>query len=249
MEAVGLTSFPGAAATASDMHDLFKQVVLSPTSLTFGSQQVGTTSASQAITLTNNQSSAVTSLSVSTSGDFGQTNNCGSSLAANSSCTINVTFTSDDVGHANRHLDRDGQRRHSNRQPDGHWRRVGNVTLTPSSVSFGNQGVGTSEFGAAVDVVEWRDIGGDGNQRGDHGSERWGFRADQQLRDDAGGKLELHDQRDVHAVGLRRTNGDGDGDRQRGHAEQQPDGNGYGHHSADHADHGAREQCDGVRQR
>ena len=122
MEAVGLTSFPGAAATASDMHDLFKQVVLSPTSLTFGNQQVGTTSTSQAVTLTNNQSTAVTSLSVSTSGDFSQTNNCGSSVAANSSCIDQRKVQSDDDGHANRNLDGYRQRRHPNRQLIGHWR-------------------------------------------------------------------------------------------------------------------------------
>ena len=51
MEAVGSTSFPGAAATASDMHDFFKQVILSPTSLTFGSQLIGSTSAPKTVTL------------------------------------------------------------------------------------------------------------------------------------------------------------------------------------------------------
>ena len=39
-EAVGLTSFPGAAATAKDMRAFFKHVIINPTSLTFGSQLV-----------------------------------------------------------------------------------------------------------------------------------------------------------------------------------------------------------------
>src|SRR5664279_5332091 len=80
MEAVGLTSFPGAAATTADMHEFFTQVTLSPTSLTFANQLVGTTSSAQSVTLTNNQTSAVTGINVSTSGDFGQSNNCGTSL-------------------------------------------------------------------------------------------------------------------------------------------------------------------------
>src|SRR5439155_11033492 len=70
---------------------------LSPTSLTFPSQTVGTTGTAQAVTLSNSGSAAlsITSIAITgtNSGDFGQTNNCGSSLAAGSSCAINVTFT------------------------------------------------------------------------------------------------------------------------------------------------------------
>src|SRR3989454_4452372 len=69
----------------------------SPTSLAFPSQTVGTASGAQAVTLSNSGSAAlsITSIAVTgtNSGDFGQTNNCGSSLAAGSSCAINVTFT------------------------------------------------------------------------------------------------------------------------------------------------------------
>ena len=101
-EAVGLTSFPGAAATAKDMQAFFFQrVTLSPTSLTFGVQCRGTTSPSQAVTLTNRQTSSLTGITVSTTGffaKFAQTNNCGTSLAANSSCTINVTFSPTALG-------------------------------------------------------------------------------------------------------------------------------------------------------
>src|SRR5207249_7863424 len=70
---------------------------LSPTSLTFPSQTVGTTGTAQAVTLSNSGSAAlsITGIAITgtNSGDFGQTNNCGSSLAAGSSCAINVTFT------------------------------------------------------------------------------------------------------------------------------------------------------------
>jgi hypothetical protein len=68
-------------------------VTASPSALTFASQQVNTTSADQTVTLSNSGSSAVTITSVAVSGDFAQTYNCGSSLAAGSSCAINVTFT------------------------------------------------------------------------------------------------------------------------------------------------------------
>jgi len=65
----------------------------SPTALTFGPQVTGSTSAAQSVTVNNPTSSAASVSSISTSGAFAQTNNCGSSIAANSSCTVNVTFS------------------------------------------------------------------------------------------------------------------------------------------------------------
>jgi Protein of unknown function (DUF1573) len=68
-------------------------VAVAPAALSYGNQTVGTTSAGQTVTLTNKQSTALTISSVTTSGDFGQTNTCGSSVAALGTCTIAVTFT------------------------------------------------------------------------------------------------------------------------------------------------------------
>ena len=65
---------------------------VSPVSLTFSNQNVGTTSASQPVTLSNTGNAALTITSIATSTNFGETNNCGGSLAAGGSCTINVTF-------------------------------------------------------------------------------------------------------------------------------------------------------------
>ncbi len=71
---------------------------VSPPSLTFGNQNLGTTSSSQPFTLSNTGSGALTITSIATSANFGQTNNCGSSVAASSSCTINVTFSPTTTG-------------------------------------------------------------------------------------------------------------------------------------------------------
>ena len=68
-------------------------VTLSPTSLVFATQLVGTTSPAQTVTLTNTGSAALSITSIATTGDFAQTNNCGSSVAMGASCTISVTFT------------------------------------------------------------------------------------------------------------------------------------------------------------
>ena len=72
------------------------QVTVSPTSLTFATQKVGTKSAAKTVTLTNNLPAALP-FSISFTGadpnDFAATNNCSSSVPAKSHCTISVTFT------------------------------------------------------------------------------------------------------------------------------------------------------------
>ncbi len=68
-------------------------VTLSPTSLVFATQLVGTSSAPQNVTLTNTGAVLLTITSIATTGDFSQTNNCGTTVAVNASCTISVTFT------------------------------------------------------------------------------------------------------------------------------------------------------------
>jgi len=73
------------------------QATVSPKSLTFAAQKVGTASAAKKVTLKNNLPTALTidpiTFKGADPGDFSQTNTCGASLAANSKCTISVTFT------------------------------------------------------------------------------------------------------------------------------------------------------------
>ena len=72
-------------------------VAFSPSSLTFADQTISSSSSSQSVTLTNNGQTALAISSLAIGGsnpsDFAQTNNCGTSLAINASCTITVTFT------------------------------------------------------------------------------------------------------------------------------------------------------------
>jgi hypothetical protein len=63
-----------------------------PTSLSFGSQAINTTSAAKAVTITNTGSAAASLSSIVATGDYSMTNNCGSSLSAGASCTANVSF-------------------------------------------------------------------------------------------------------------------------------------------------------------
>ena len=69
-------------------------VSLAPATLTFSGQAVGAQSAPQTVTLTNSGSGPLTISSVTVTGSgFAQTNTCGSTVAAGSTCAISVTFT------------------------------------------------------------------------------------------------------------------------------------------------------------
>jgi ASPM-SPD-2-Hydin domain-containing protein len=68
-------------------------VTLSRTGLSFGRQMSFTTSDSQAVTLTSLGNTALAISSITCTGDFTQTNTCGTSVAPGTSCTISVTFT------------------------------------------------------------------------------------------------------------------------------------------------------------
>jgi hypothetical protein len=71
---------------------------VSPAFLLFGPQTVGKTSALRTVTLTNTGTAALAVSKIAASGDFTETNNCGSSLSAGASCTIAVTLTPASAG-------------------------------------------------------------------------------------------------------------------------------------------------------
>jgi hypothetical protein len=67
-------------------------VVLKPKKLDFGNQPVGQRSQPQIVIVKNTGATDLTFASISSKGDFDQTNDCGSSIPAGGSCSINVTF-------------------------------------------------------------------------------------------------------------------------------------------------------------
>src|SRR6202050_3670580 len=73
-------------------------VTLSPGAITFTSQTVGNTSNPISVTLINNLPTTLTITSVAVSGDFAQTNTCGTAVAGKAKCTISVMFTPTVVG-------------------------------------------------------------------------------------------------------------------------------------------------------
>jgi hypothetical protein len=139
-------------------------VTLSPTSLSFGSQQVGTSSSSKSLTLTNSGNAALTISSIAVSGsnaaDFAQTNTCGSTLAAGASCSASVTFSPSATGSRSA-----GLTVTDNASGSPHTATLSGtgtsappppapgVTLSPTSLSFGSQQIGTSSVPAPVTLT------------------------------------------------------------------------------------------------
>ena len=66
---------------------------LFPANLSFGNQNVGTSSPVETITLSNTGTDTLSLSSIAASGDYSQTNTCGTSLTAGANCTISVVFT------------------------------------------------------------------------------------------------------------------------------------------------------------
>jgi hypothetical protein len=83
-----LAVFPGGGSTGPTSSPL----TASPSSVSFGSETVGSTSSAQSVTVSNPGSAAVSMSSAGVTGPFSETNNCGTSLAAGASCTVSVKF-------------------------------------------------------------------------------------------------------------------------------------------------------------
>src|SRR6202795_5265583 len=71
--------------------------VISPSGLSFSSENQGSTSPKQTVMLTNSGNAALSITAISTggtnAGDFRQASTCGSSVTAGGNCLIDVTFT------------------------------------------------------------------------------------------------------------------------------------------------------------
>jgi hypothetical protein len=122
-------------------------VSLSPGSLNFGSQTVGTTSSSQAVTLSNTGNATLSISGITVSGDFGQANNCGSSLGAGNSCSIYVTFapTSSGTRTGTLSVSDDAAGSPQTVSLSGTGAAAGSLTASPATLSFGTVTVGQSK--------------------------------------------------------------------------------------------------------
>lgn len=126
-------------------------VSLSPASLTFASQTIGTTSAPQTLTLSNTGTASLNLNSIALTGtnpsDFAQTNTCGSSVAAGASCQISVTFTPSATGTRTASVsvtDNASGSPHTSSLTGTGAAAAPSVTLSPSKLIFPTQLIGTT---------------------------------------------------------------------------------------------------------
>jgi hypothetical protein len=68
-------------------------LTFSASSLNFGLLQIGLSSPSQTVTVTNVSNHSVTFTSIASSGDFSQSNTCPTTMTAGQNCTITIIFT------------------------------------------------------------------------------------------------------------------------------------------------------------
>ncbi|SEG14383.1 Abnormal spindle-like microcephaly-assoc'd, ASPM-SPD-2-Hydin [Bryocella elongata] len=132
---------------------------LTPTSLTFASQPVNTTSAAQTVTLTNAGDLALAISSItSSSADFGETDTCGTLLAAQSSCSINVAFTPSASGTRTATLTLTDAIRSQTVSLSGTGFNPATDTLSPVSLTFASQAVNTSSAAQLATITNSGDV-------------------------------------------------------------------------------------------
>ena len=127
-------------------------VTFSPTSLTFASQNLGTASASQTVTIANTGTNTLTLDSIdfrgADPGDFTGQTTCGRSLAANANCTVTVEFKPTTTGARTATLsvtdNATGSPQSVTLTGTGANTGTPAVTLSAASLTFASQAVGTA---------------------------------------------------------------------------------------------------------
>ncbi len=125
----------------------------SATKLTYGNVQVGSSSSSQTVTLTNKGNTTLTIASIATSADYPMTTNCGGALGSLATCTITITFSPSYIGAINGQLTITGN-------VTGNYLTVpltgtGQVPMvvSPVTLSLGTVAVGSTSAPQTVTVI------------------------------------------------------------------------------------------------
>ena len=136
-------------------------LTLAPAMLTFGSQNLGTASAGQTVTLTNSGTNALSIVSATfqgaDTGDFTGTSTCGRSLAVNASCTIAVAFKPTVAAARTATLvirdNASGSPQSVALSGTGVNTGTPAVALSATSLTFASQEVGTSSAGQTITLT------------------------------------------------------------------------------------------------
>jgi len=154
----GDTSFDSSSSSAVTVTVGAPGVTFSPVSLAFGSSNIGTTTAAQSVKLTNSGTAPLTGVTVSLTGgspgDFSQTNNCGTTVAVGSSCTISVAFKPTATGSrtASVSVADNGSGSPQTVALSGTGVGVPAISFSPASLSFASTTVGVASAAQTVTV-------------------------------------------------------------------------------------------------
>jgi hypothetical protein len=133
------------------------QATLAPAGLNFGNVAVASTSVTQKLTLTNNRSTAISISGIvvggTNPGDFVKSSTCGSSLAAFASCTISVQFKPAALGARSAKVTVTDSASNSRQGASLAGTGAAQVTVAPTSLSFGSHTVGTTSSAMSVTVT------------------------------------------------------------------------------------------------
>jgi hypothetical protein len=118
---------------------------VSPASLSFGNEVVGTTSLAKTVTLTNTGTGTLEISSITPSGNFAiSANTCGSTLAGKKSCKVSITFTPVALGRVTGTLTFTDNAVNSPQSILLAGTGVQPAALTPASAVYAPQNVGTT---------------------------------------------------------------------------------------------------------
>jgi hypothetical protein len=150
----GTTTAATQTASLSGIGEAPATDTLSPLTLTFAPQPIGTTSSSQSVILTNSGGVPLTLIAASVSpGDFAVVNACGNSLAAHATCAFTVAFTPAAVGARTATLTITDQFHYQTVALTGTGVAGPGVSLTPTSLTFPATGVGLTALAQTLTLT------------------------------------------------------------------------------------------------
>jgi hypothetical protein len=148
-----------ATATLSGTATAAASIVLTPPALTFPATIVNQSSAAQIITVANTGGSAATLNSPTLTGDFAiSANTCGATLAADTACSISITFTPTANGARNGVLTITDSVGTQTAQLTGTGNAPATDTLAPGALTFAQQAIGTTSAAQQVTLTNAGDV-------------------------------------------------------------------------------------------
>jgi hypothetical protein len=127
--------------------------ILSPISVSFPVTAVEQLSAAQPVLLTNTGDLTLNSITVSVSGAFQSSNNCGTELAAHSACTINVVFAPAQLGNQAGVLTVADALRMQTVALSGIGAQAAALSIAPPSLAFAQQAISVAGIAQTLTIT------------------------------------------------------------------------------------------------